>query len=214
VALELDGLGTVGGTQQAPEIRWESGTLRVAVTPDRDVRLAVVTPEATVRVVGTEFSVDRADFATAVRVSHGTVEVTCTGGEPARVSAPGMRRCLPSDPATLLRRVTALRRNHAGADERLEAIDAGLATPATHRELTAELLAHRADLLASIGRDGDAMDAASAYLRIGGPRQVEMIELLVALGEGRCDVLEQVVAADPAGPWQERLAECVRARPR
>lgn len=206
VSLELDGLGTVGGTQQSPEIRWESGTLRVAVTPNRNVRLAVVTPEATVRVVGTAFSVDRGEFATAVSVSHGTVEVTCTGRAAERVSAPGTRRCLPDDAPTLLRRVSALRRSAASSEERLETIDAGLAAATDGGPLTAELLAHRADLLATTGRDGEAMDAATAYLELGGPRQAEMNELLAGFG---CAGLERVAAREPTGGWAVRLAECL-----
>jgi hypothetical protein len=177
VALELEGLGTVGGTQQAPEIRWESGTLRVAVTPQRGVELAVYTPEATVRVIGTEFSVDRADFATAVQVTHGTVEVTCTGGAPVRVSAPERRRCLPDDAPTLLRRVSALRREGAPTEDRREAIDAGLAVAPSGGPIAAELLAHRADLLATTGDRQGAVEAARAYLAIGGPRSAEMREL-------------------------------------
>lgn len=198
VSLALEGEGTVGGTREAPEIRWESGTLRVAVTPQRGVKLSVVTPEGTVRVIGTAFSVDRADFATEVVVSHGTVEVTCTGDEPVRVPAPGTRRCLPDDAATLLRRVTALRRSGADPDLRLEAIDAGLASADRDGPIEAELRAHRAELLAGIGRTGDAMKAARAYLRTEGPRTAEMVELLVALGEDRCAALAELPGASAA----------------
>ncbi|MEQ1506353.1 MAG: FecR domain-containing protein [Myxococcota bacterium] len=211
VALQLDGLGTVGGTPEAPEIRWESGRLAVEVTPNRGVHLAVVTPEATVRVIGTAFTVDRAAFATLVNVTHGTVEVTCAGEPPVRVPAPGARTCLPDDPAALLRRVTALRRDGAPVDERLASIDAGLAAAGTSGPIAAELLAHRAEVLGPI-RPGDAIDAALRYLALGGPRQAEMAELAVGLAPAGCagePVLERAVMAVPSGWWAVSLAACV-----
>lgn len=177
VALELDGLGAVEGTAEQPVIQWTSGTVRVAVTPNRGVALSVVTPEATVRVVGTEFAVDRDDFATQVTVSHGTVEVICAGEAPIRVSAPESRTCLPEDAPTLLRRASALRRRGAPAEQRRIVIDRGLARAEAGSALQAELFAHRAELLSATGQDQAALEAARAYLAIGGPRNAEMTEL-------------------------------------
>lgn len=177
VALELDGLGTVGGTQQAPVIQWQSGKIEVDVTPNRGVNLAIVTPEAIIKVVGTAFSVDRTHFVTRVNVSHGTVEVTCTGQTPARVTAQEERVCLPADAATWLRRVSALRRSGAPLEQRREAVDAGLVLGVPGSELHTELLAQRADILSSLGADEEALTAVRAYRSIGGPRDNEMSAL-------------------------------------
>lgn len=214
VALAFDGLGTVGGTPQAPEIRWESGALGVEVEPNRGVQLAVVTDEATIRVIGTAFTVERAAFATVVDVSHGTVEVTCVGAAPIRVPGPGRRTCLPNDPASLLRRATALRRDRAPVEVRLATIDAGLSATGRAGPIAAELLAHRAELLGS-DRPGDAIDAALGYLAIGGPRQAEMAELAARLAPPGCagqPVLERAAAAAPTGWWAVSLAACVADR--
>mgnify|MGYP003327532486 FL=1 len=75
VGLSFEGVGTIGGTEDAPRIAWESGTLNVEVTPEKGVRLAVATAEAEVRVVGTGFTVQRDRLGTRVQVRHGRVEV-------------------------------------------------------------------------------------------------------------------------------------------
>lgn len=180
VDLKLDGLGSIAGDERAPIIRWESGRLGVAVTPGRGVSLSVITPEASVRVVGTEFVVEREDFATRVEVSHGTVEVTCDQTSPVLVRAPEQHTCLPTQASAWLRRSSALRRSDAPLALRRQAIEEGLRL-ADGKDLRAELLAQRAELLASVGERQQALQAAREYLSLGGPREGEMRELASAL---------------------------------
>ncbi|MEQ1501969.1 MAG: FecR domain-containing protein, partial [Myxococcota bacterium] len=74
VSLSLAGVGRIGGTDRAPVIAWESGSLTVEVRPDRTADLTITTPEATVRVAQAAVVVDRTHHETRVDVRDGAVE--------------------------------------------------------------------------------------------------------------------------------------------
>ena len=59
VTLDFQGQGVLAGTERAPRLTWETGTLKVEVEPNQGIDLQVTTREAEVRVVGTGFSVTR-----------------------------------------------------------------------------------------------------------------------------------------------------------
>ena len=87
------GYGELGGTTRSPEIQWVSGQLEVEVEPNRGIQLAVHTEEATVRVIGTRFTVEREDAQTVVGVERGKVEVTCSDGEQVYLTAGEQQSC-------------------------------------------------------------------------------------------------------------------------
>ena len=108
VTLAIAGAGQVTGPPEAPVVELADGRLDAEVVPNRGTHLQVDTDEATVTVIGTAFSVDRARFATTVAVVHGTVEVACVGRDPVRVTGGESHRCLPATASGLLRRIVAL----------------------------------------------------------------------------------------------------------
>ena len=164
VQLDYAGRGELVGDAEAPRIHWESGRLTARVTPNRGVDLQVLTPEATVRVVGTVFSVERDLLGTRVQVQRGKVSVTCAGGQELLLVGGDEGECLPRTAAGLLARARALQ-EAGGADLRvLASLDAGLdrqSTPAVR----AELRWVRAEHLAAMGLHDDARSEARAALR-------------------------------------------------
>lgn len=210
VAVEMAGDGEVRGTRSRPEIVWSQGRLTVEVEPDQGVHLSVTTAEAEVEVVGTAFAVDRANYATTVSVSHGTVRVACAG-EPAVALSSGSVTCLPDDAPTLLLRLVGL--GTSSASERLDAADRALALG--DAALRPELLAHRVQALIDLGRAAEAVDAAEAYLATGEqPRRAALISYVARAryAAERCgarDALERAVAELPPGQERVILASCV-----
>lgn len=215
VALQLDGEGTVGGTEQAPVIHWRQGTVSVSVVPDQGVALSVVTEEATVEVVGTVFDVSRAHHATEVVVSEGIVAVTCAGGSVARVEAGQAHACLPATLAPLLLRVVGLAEAGASPAARLESLDRADALAEPGSAAADELLAHRAKALADAGRPDEALAVAGAYLsRPSPPRRDELLAFVARTSFERagCSAvpsLEAAVEALPPGPEALMLASCL-----
>jgi ferric-dicitrate binding protein FerR (iron transport regulator) len=171
-----DGYGEVSGTSLAPRIAWESGRVEVSVTPKAGIDLQVKTLEATVRVVGTVFEVDRGALGTEVSVTRGAVETTCVDGTHTILRGGESLLCVPVEPAGLLNRARALR--DAGAHQAVvEAAKAGLAS--AERETRAELLAVRATALRELGdRDAAAADAG-VYLQEGHTLRRRAMETLI-----------------------------------
>lgn len=201
VGLSFEGVGAIAGTEDAPRIHWETGTLNVEVTPEKGVRLAVTTAEAEVRVVGTGFTVERDRLGTRVLVRHGRVEVDC-GTEVTRVLEAGDEvTCAPRTAAGLLGRALALQAGAASPETILATLDAALVAEAAQPSITDEISARRIGVLVQLGRDAEALEAARSYLERGGARGADVTRMaaVAASRSGGC-----VVAA----PWLDTTA-CV-----
>jgi hypothetical protein len=211
VKLTLDGSGHVEQSGPQPVVVWDDGRVDVEVEPDAGVHLAVRTPEATVTVVGTGFTVERAHFATVVDVRHGVVSVVCADGSDHRLGAGEDLTCLPTDPAALLRRAVSLG-PMGDRDQRRQAIDAGLV--AANPEIRGELLARLVELLAGDDKPG-AVAAAAAYVESGAlPRRRAMLEFVATHRYARegcaaADALRAAVDDHPATSLAVPLAGCV-----
>lgn len=215
VQLVLDGEGTVGGTEAAPEIEWHAGTLGVEVEPGQGVTLEVRTEEAVVQVVGTAFEVHREHYATDVSVDHGVVRVTCVGQEPVLMRSGDRRRCLPDTTGPLLLRVAALATHGASHDDRIEALDRAAPKARPGSVAQGELMAHRAKALADAAMPDAALHAARAYLEAGHEARRAELWSFVARTEferqgcGAKDTLERAVSVLPAATEALLLATCV-----
>jgi hypothetical protein len=108
LALRYRGEGLLSAGGDDFEIRWDTGRLEVAVEPDAGIRLAVVTAEARIAIVGTAFSVTSGSDGTRVEVSRGVVRVRCHGQQERRFAAAESTICAPVDPQRLARRAVKL----------------------------------------------------------------------------------------------------------
>lgn len=202
--LSIAGNGTVGGTTSAPEIAWTQGTLTVDVDPGRGIALSVKTREATVRVMGTVFSVQRDALGTRVDVQRGRVHVACEAGSQQEIGPGETITCMPTTAAGLLARANTLKTTGAPPSEVLTAVDAGL--PLASGPFRAELLALSAQMRLASGEPAAALVAAREYLTIGGPRRAEVLQIAAyaALQTEGCpgalpmlQALEDLGAGDP-----------------
>lgn len=205
VDLTYRGVGEVAGTDQAPRIAWQRGTLHVEVQPEQGIDLRVETREAEVRVVGTGFSVTRDALGTHVEVRHGRVETTCTGAEPVVLAAGETRDCLPQSAAGLLGRAHALSDRGEAAPRVLEAIDMGLAAAEGGNPAREELLALKFDVLAAAGRPEEALGAARALLESGSGLRRDEVIVSAARAAG------SLGGCPASAPWLLESAEGVAA---
>lgn len=182
VRVELEGSGHVAGTVVAPRVRWESGTLSLDVEPHRGIDLIVETPEGTVRVVGTAFTVVRDALGTSVRVARGEVAVSCVGASAVAVPAGEQSVCLPVRAAGMLIRAQRLLDLGSEPDVVLSSVERGLELATDGEPAVGELLALRIRLLLQAGRQDEALADAERYLAIGGPRSQEVQAVVAALG--------------------------------
>jgi len=183
----VEGRGEVGGTPTAPELRWSQGTVGVSVEPGRGLALAVITREARVRVVGTAFEVHRDALGTAVSVSHGRVEVTCTSGGVSLLEPGESITCLPVTAASLLARAHALVDRGSDPEDVLATLQLGqrIAAP----PVDAEIAVLRMRTLIESGARSRAFDEAEAWLATGRPErrpEVLAIAATLAYGAGGC----------------------------
>lgn len=215
VSLEMHGDGQLAGTMDAPRVHWNAGTLDVVVTPHRGVQLEVLTPEAAVRVVGTAFTVARAEHATQVSVHAGTVRVTCEGEPERELSGNAALTCLPTDPLLLLQRLTELYAARAAPEVRLATAARARARAGAGSRLLPEILAHQTLAFADAGDDRAALGSAEAYLATRDPtRRDEMLSFAARTGyrlDGCSAVpaLERAALALPPGPERLLLATCL-----
>jgi hypothetical protein len=215
LAFEFDGVGTVTGTSRDVQTRWSSGTLRAEVTPASGTRVAVVTEEARVEVIGTVFSVTRDRLGTTTRVERGQVRVTCQDGQSRSVGPDdGPSTCAPTSPAGLLARADALL--DAGADPELvrAALDAGVASSEAGSAVRGELLVRRMSALGAEGRVSEALADAHAYLDGPAPRAVEVHRYAGWLAWGARDCATarhhlDALGADASAEDRVLLAECL-----
>jgi hypothetical protein len=198
VQLHPDGDGFLSGTERRPRVRWDGGRLDVAVEPDMGVDLTVETTEARVHVVGTAFTVERDALGTRVTVERGTVEVTCAGGDPSRLTAGRSASCWPTRAAGLLARARALAARDESADAVLETLavaDARDAPAATR----GEILALRFDVLRRAGHGDEALAAAAAY------REEGHQERAAAVGAAAVGLALASEGCAGVGPWTPML---------
>lgn len=169
VAVTYEGRGAVAGVARDLEITWEAGRLRTDVAPGRGVALRVVTPEATVTVVGTAFTVDRDQRGTTVAVERGTVDLACRG-EPRRALEAGLDRVCFRSAAAALQQA----RETADPAVALEVLDRGLALGA-EGPVAVELGLSRVERLQALGRTEEALQEAERLLEGGAAhRQAEL----------------------------------------
>ncbi len=192
VQMHFQGRGTLAGTEQAPEVAWESGTVRLAVEPERGIDLRVRTPEVLVRVLGTRFAVRRDALGSHVEVQRGLVSVTCTGGEELKLPPGRVHTCVPVTPAGLLARAQALDEDRVALDTVLKTLDRGLAT--ADGPVAAELRFYRVSAFAGRGLFPEALAAAVA---LDGPqaghRRSELAPLILRLAYriGGCEAADE-----------------------
>ncbi len=199
VSLDADGRGVAMGTDRNVEIDWESGTLTAHVVPNSGTKLAVVTDEARVEVVGTVFSVTRDRLGVSTRVERGEVAVTCADGWAGSVTPQtGPHTCLPVRPALLLQRADALDEQGADDDAVLDALDRGLAVASEGSIVASELFARRMQVHLDAGRLDAAVSDGRASLQSDTSRAVEIRTNL-----GRTLLTVRGCAA--ARPWLEAL---------
>lgn len=164
VVVQADGTGVAETVGRSTTVDWSAGRIVVQVDPAAGAEVAVRTPEATVRVHGTIFAVERDRFGTSVQVDRGAVEVTC--GATTELAAGGEATCL-RDAGAGLGRVLALEVAGASSEDRLAAVELALAHPLGGDDARAELRRRRTALLAELaGRHlalGDC-DAAAPFL--------------------------------------------------
>ncbi|MFZ5481409.1 MAG: hypothetical protein ACOZNI_31905, partial [Myxococcota bacterium] len=164
VRLDWDGKGHAGGTVRDLHVAWEVGTLAVDLDPG-SADLEVVTDEASVRVVGTVFTVTRDALGTTVAVQQGKVAVACAGQAPFTLT--GEASCPPTRAAGMLGRARRLLVTGAPTGEVLAAVDRGLALAEAGDPVRGELVALRIEALVGASRFDEALAAAEAYLASG-----------------------------------------------
>ncbi len=215
VDLTFDGTGTVEGTGRDVVVNWREGTLHAEVEPNTGTGLSVVTDEGVVRVLGTVFNVRRDALGVTTWVERGRVQVTCEDGWSGELTATsGRHTCLPTRPAMLLARATALRKEAGEADAVLEALELGLDRAPAGSPVEGELRALRMEVLADLQRPEAALADAEAYLAAEGPRAEEVRRFaawlsLAEIGCGRAlpyleDLGDKRTAEDDI-----LLAECI-----
>ncbi len=208
------GYGELGGTTRSPEIQWISGELEVAVEPDRGIHLAVHTEEATVRVIGTRFTVDRQDAETLVTVQRGKVEVTCSDGERVQLGAEQQHRCLSQSPSKLALRAVRMEQRGAQPSEVLAVVQRGLEHAREGDAAWSHLSVLRMKALAGLGQPEQALGEAQRYLADGhARRRVEVLRLALGLSEAPCPLaLEHraLLETDPAAATDlVQLSDCL-----
>lgn len=188
VKLDWQGSGHLSGTNRAPSIDWDSGHLSVEVEPQQGIALSVQTREATVRVVGTGFSVHRDVLGTRVEVRHGKVQVECSDGSSVLIGESQSRLCMPSSGVGLLARARALQSAEMPATEVLTTVELGLNSKDLSESVRDELQVLQVQELEAVGRKEEAKVAAERYLASPNPpRAVEMHRYAAALaGEADC----------------------------
>lgn len=175
VDLVYAGRGLARGTEDAPRIHWEAGRIELDIDPATHRDVTIETGEATVRVVGTSFTVVRDALGTTVDVERGRVDVACRDGSGATLGAADALSCWPIRPGALLGRAQALR---ADPIRSLAALDRALPRTSPGDPIRGEILALRAEDLLLLGRLDEARATATTYLTEGHkPRRARMVSL-------------------------------------
>lgn len=189
------GSGRITGTEEAPIVHWDKGSLHLELTPNQGVDLQVRTREASVLVLGTVFDVDRDVLGTTVSVTRGSVQVNCTQGPSAPLNAGEQHTCLPVSAAASASRLQSLQIQDS--QTRRDEIARAMTLDDAQGDVLSELLALRLELNAQ-DQDWSAVQLdALAYLEIGGPREVEIRTLAAQLQQraGDCTGVRALLGA-------------------
>jgi len=178
LSLRFRGNGTVSGDSEAPRIDWRWGELDVDVDPTAGLAVTVQTDEATIRVLGTAFLVDRSPLGTDVVVARGEVAVECAGSETV-IGVNEQRTCLPLSSEGRLGRARALHDRDGASRALLEEVESIGADPSDAAGY--ELLALRIEILSQLEDYDDALDAAEALAAQHGPRREELLHVTAGL---------------------------------
>jgi hypothetical protein len=210
------GYGELGGTTRSPAIQWIAGELEVEVEPNRGINLAVQTEEATVRVIGTRFTVDRQDAETKVSVQRGKVEVTCSDGERVQLTADQNHRCLSQSPSKLALRAVRMEQRGADPGEVLAVVERGLANAQEGEAAWSHLSVLRMKANAQLGQRDEALGEAQRYLADGHDRRrLEVLRLALDLSEAPCPIAarhQSLLGAETAAPADlVLLSDCLRS---
>jgi hypothetical protein len=216
VNFEVEGRGTVSGTDRNVEVQWELGTLYTEVEPNSGTTLSIITEESVVKVIGTKFSVHRDALGATTSVDHGRVLVACADGWSGEIGADDPpHTCLPIRPGALLRRADALSENGESPRKILTTLDRGIALSQPGSVWSGELLARRMATHAELGLVSDALADADAYLHTAQPIRASQIRrdaAWLALRELDCEAaLPYLRALEATGNDLDRvlLAECL-----
>ncbi len=210
VQLAFQGSGQVASPSV---VNWEQGELQVEVEPDRGIDFRVHTEEATIRVVGTVFSVGRSSLGTTVAVDRGKVEVTCTDEDPVLVAAATDHLCLRS-PAAALGWANEQERAGGSASDILRAVERGLALCTSSDPVHDELEVLRIRSLDRAGLPEEALRAAEERLNRGAPlrtTEVRQAAARIALDLGGCGAAQhhlEALVSDNHGAALVLLADC------
>ena len=219
VQLQFEGSGHARAVDREHRIDWIQGTLEVSVTPDQGIDLQVETPEATVAVVGTVFTVTRYGVSTRVSVERGKVSVTCEGSQPTVITADdGEKICYSDDPIAFANR-SKDRLQTGDFDDVVDLSTRGLplAEPGSYadaamRTYRAEARLYRNDAdLASIKADAEAALAADQSFALRARRAL----VLVGIRSGDvCETLPHLRALSESGDARPNemalLADCIQ----
>jgi hypothetical protein len=185
--LSWQGFGTVSGTESAPRVDWDRGTLQISLAHGRVTELSVVTREARVHVTGTKLSVSRNGFETRVAVTEGTVFVSCHDGTEALVAAGDLRTCGPVGAAAFLGLARQQWEEKNSADVVLGTVRTGLAETDPGSAVAVELHVLEIELLSAAGRPDEALSTARALLASGAGSRREQVERVVSELEAAVD---------------------------
>jgi hypothetical protein len=210
VQLAFQGQGQVASPSL---VSWEQGELKVEVEPKRGIEFRVETAEASIRVVGTVFSVERSSLGTSVTVDRGEVEVTCLDEAAQAVTAGQAWLCLRSPAAALH---WADSQPGGSSAEVLRVVDRGLARSAPDDPVHGELEVLRIQTLARAGQHAAAREAAERRLARGADhraREVRQIAARAAMTTGGCAAAQphlEALAVMGDGAALVLLGDCVR----
>jgi ferric-dicitrate binding protein FerR (iron transport regulator) len=208
VHARFQGQGSMYADSQT-SVTWRDGTLELMVEPEQGHRVSVRTAEAEVRVVGTMLAVRRDALGTHVEVSHGRVELQCSGAAPGVLEGGQSELCLPVTGAGMLGRAQALEQQGASSDAILAAVEAGLQM--AEGPMQSELSAFRIQHLLKLGKQAAALQHIEAYLAEGTTlRRTQMLRAGARLAQaaGRCHTALQYldeIPADEVQPDDRRL---------
>lgn len=218
VQLEMQGRGSVAGTDRDVTIEWLSGTLDIEVEPRTGTQLQVVTDEARVEVIGTVLSVTRDATGVRVGVDKGRIRVTCRDGWAGELTPENPpHTCLPVTPAGLLARADALVDRGVDGATVLATLDRGVDLATAGSPVMGELLVRRMRQRATLDVDGALEDAERYLATDAADRATEVRRFAgwLALSERGCDAAETwLTELHEAGSVEETvlLAECIAAR--
>lgn len=184
VRLTYEGEGWVSGTERDLLLTWDVGQLTVQVEPDQGVELQVATPEGSVWITGTAFTINRDKVqGTDVEVLRGQVKVQCIRGEEVFLDPGQQHHCQPIDPDMLLKQAIGLVRDQADPQQILGVADLGLQECRQGcGDSQAGLMRYRIQALYALERYDEALLAIQAYR-----------ELAPATSDPRIDRLEQAI---------------------